>query len=134
MLKPLKEATSRLEGRGASGRFGAIHEIIPTFEAILKAYESLSEQYTSVDFNYADAPEDYLAINVRAGWKKLQKYYKKLDDSPAYYAATILHPYYKYYCDNSWRRQPGWLERADSQFQELWSEYKGEPARQSPPT
>jgi len=133
VLKPLKEATSRLEGRGTSGRFGIIHEIIPTFEAILKAYESLSEQYTSINFNEADALEDHLVINVRAGWKKLRKYYEKLDDSPAYYAATILHPYYKYYCDNSWKKQPGWLEKADAQFQELWSEYKGEPGKQSPP-
>ncbi len=64
MLKPLKEATSRLEGRGTSGRFGTIHEIIPTFEAILKAYESLSKQYASINFNEADVPEDYLVINV----------------------------------------------------------------------
>ncbi|PVH91064.1 hypothetical protein DM02DRAFT_476686, partial [Periconia macrospinosa] len=55
-----------LEGRGASGRFGAIHEIIPTFEAILKAYENLSKQYNFVNFNEADAPEDHLVINVRA--------------------------------------------------------------------
>ncbi|KAF2190347.1 hypothetical protein K469DRAFT_484498, partial [Zopfia rhizophila CBS 207.26] len=57
VLKPLKEATSRLKGRGASDRFSAIHKIIPTFKAILKAYKSLSKQYTSVNFNEADAPE-----------------------------------------------------------------------------
>ncbi|PVH90491.1 hypothetical protein DM02DRAFT_480048, partial [Periconia macrospinosa] len=51
VLQPLKEATLRLEGRGASGRFGAIHEVIPTFEAILQAYEHLSEQYSFVNFN-----------------------------------------------------------------------------------
>ncbi|KAF2179543.1 hypothetical protein K469DRAFT_460461, partial [Zopfia rhizophila CBS 207.26] len=56
-LKPLKEATLRLKGRGASGRFSVIHKVIPTFKAILKAYENLFEQYGSVDFNKADAPE-----------------------------------------------------------------------------
>ncbi|KAF2176476.1 hypothetical protein K469DRAFT_480920, partial [Zopfia rhizophila CBS 207.26] len=56
-LTPLKEATARLEGRGASGWFGVIHEIILTFEAILQAYEHLSEQFSSVDFNESDAPE-----------------------------------------------------------------------------
>ncbi|KAF2174368.1 hypothetical protein K469DRAFT_614750, partial [Zopfia rhizophila CBS 207.26] len=67
VLKPLKEATSRLKGRGASSQFGAIHEVIPTFKVILKAYENLSEQYGSVDFNEADAPEDHLVISVQAG-------------------------------------------------------------------
>ncbi|KAF2188162.1 hypothetical protein K469DRAFT_567365, partial [Zopfia rhizophila CBS 207.26] len=70
-LKPLKEATLRLKGRGASGRFGAIYKVILTFKAILKAYENLSEQYGSVDFNKADALEDHLVINVQAGWNKL---------------------------------------------------------------
>jgi hypothetical protein len=38
-LKPLKAATERLEGRGKSGGFGAIAEIIPIFEYILSYYE-----------------------------------------------------------------------------------------------
>ncbi|KAF2474531.1 uncharacterized protein BDR25DRAFT_214477, partial [Lindgomyces ingoldianus] len=48
-------------------------------------------------------PGDYLVINVWTGWEKLEKYYCKLGDSPTYYAATILHPYYKLYYDNLWR-------------------------------
>ncbi|KAF2196885.1 hypothetical protein GQ43DRAFT_382267, partial [Delitschia confertaspora ATCC 74209] len=50
-----------------------------------------------------DAPKVGLVINIRARWKKLGTCYKKLDDSSAYCAATILHSYYKFYCDNSWR-------------------------------
>ncbi|KAF2191842.1 hypothetical protein K469DRAFT_804856, partial [Zopfia rhizophila CBS 207.26] len=52
-LKPLKEATSRLKSREASSRFSAIYK------------------YGSVEFNKADALEDHLVINVRAGWNKL---------------------------------------------------------------
>ncbi|KAA8613238.1 hypothetical protein PtrV1_12146, partial [Pyrenophora tritici-repentis] len=93
MLEPLKEATKRLEARGKAGRFGAIYEVIPVFEAVL-----------------AVAPEDHLPINLRAAWAKLNAYYTKLDESPAYFAATCLHPYYKNYCENSWRDKPSWLE------------------------
>ncbi|KAG9379573.1 Dimer-Tnp-hAT domain containing protein [Pyrenophora tritici-repentis] len=39
--------------------------------------------------------EDHLAINLRAALVKAREYYNKLDLSPAYYAATILHPRYK---------------------------------------
>jgi hypothetical protein len=101
VLKPLKSARKRLEGRGKSGRFGAIAEIIPVFEYILSYYEQRVKAYEAVDYNAHDeAPKEHLAINLRAAWAKISEYYAKLDDSPAYYAATILHPYYKTYCDS----------------------------------
>jgi hypothetical protein len=40
VLKPLKAATKRLEGRGASGAYGAVAEVILVFEYILKEYEN----------------------------------------------------------------------------------------------
>jgi hypothetical protein len=54
---------------------------------------------------------------------RLQEYYNKFDLSPAYYAATILHPRYKYYCDVAW--EPQWLELNNRNFQALWEQYKG---------
>jgi hypothetical protein len=67
VLKPLKAATKRLGGRRNSGRFGAIAEIIPVFEYILNYYEQRVKVYETVDYNAHDqAPEDHLAINLRA--------------------------------------------------------------------
>ncbi|KAI1522719.1 hypothetical protein PtrSN002B_012148, partial [Pyrenophora tritici-repentis] len=97
VLEPLKEATKRLEARGKAGRFGAIYEVIPVFEAVLAVYEQLLKNHESVDYNANSAPEDHLPINLRAAWAKLNAYYTKLDESPAYFAATCLHPYYKNY-------------------------------------
>jgi hypothetical protein len=48
---------------------------------------------------------------------RLHEYYNKFDLSPAYYAATILHPRYKYYCDVAW--EPQWLELNNRNFQAL---------------
>jgi hypothetical protein len=48
---------------------------------------------------YKEAPKDYLAINLRAAAVKARKYCNKFNLLLAYYAATILYPYYKYYCD-----------------------------------
>jgi hypothetical protein len=126
ILKPLKLATKRLEGRGKCGRFGAIAEVIPVFEYILAYYEQRIKTYESVDYNaHAEAPEDHIAINLRAAWAKASVYYSKLDDSPAYYTATLLHPYYKTYCEVAWADKPEWLEANNSAFRALWAQYKG---------
>jgi hypothetical protein len=123
-LKPLKSAAERLEGRG-SGKYGAIYEVIPVFEYLLSSLEAIAALYEHVNFNaYSEAPEDHLLINVKAAWHKANEYYNKLDDSPVYYAATRLYPYYKDYCSNSWRDKAGWIARADVGFQQLWAEYK----------
>ncbi|KAI1562062.1 hypothetical protein PtrEW13061_012153, partial [Pyrenophora tritici-repentis] len=50
-----------------------------------------------------EAPEDHISINFRAAWEKLNDYYSKLDDSPAYFAACALHPYYRRYCEKAWQ-------------------------------
>ncbi|KAI1514567.1 hypothetical protein Ptr86124_005890, partial [Pyrenophora tritici-repentis] len=97
VLEPLKEATKRLEARGKAGRFGAIYEVIPVFEAVLAVYEQLLKNHESVDYNANSAPEDHLPINLRAAWAKLNAYYTELDESPAHFAATCLHLYYKNY-------------------------------------
>jgi hypothetical protein len=128
VLKPLKTATKRLEGRGKSSSFGAIAEIIPIFEYLLTYYEQRAASYANVDYNaHPESPEDHLAINLRAAWTKANEYYSKLDDSPAYYAATILHPFYKHYCDKAWAEKPSWLEASNLSFRALWAQYNTMP-------
>jgi hypothetical protein len=143
VLRPLKLATKRLEGRGKGvkgadddvdsppkcGRYGAIAEIIPVFEYILTYYEQRVKAYEAVDYNaHEEAPEDHLPINLRAAWAKASQYYSKLDHSPAYYAATMLHPYYKNYCETVWANRPDWIASNNVAFQALWGEYKGSAA------
>jgi hypothetical protein len=72
ILKLLKFATKRLEGRGKSGQYGAIYELILVFEYIMRYYEQRVALYADVDYNvHADAPEDYLVINLRAARLRL---------------------------------------------------------------
>jgi hypothetical protein len=124
ILQPLKSATKRLEGRGKSGCFGAIYEVIPVFEYLLHEFEQRYKPYELVDYEATGAPEDHFAINLRAAWAKLNDYYQKLDESPVYYTACCLHPYYRQYCDRAWRDKPGWLAKANESFQSLWSTYR----------
>ena len=120
VLKPLKIATERLEGCGKGGHFDAIYEVIPVFEQLLSDYEIRIKQFEDIDWHATGALEDHLAINLRAAWLKANSYYHKLDESPAYYAACVLHPYYKRYCQNSWSDKPEWLAANNTAFQKLW--------------
>jgi hypothetical protein len=107
VLKPLKTATERIEGRGKSGGCRSIAEVILVFEYLLSYYEQRVNLYAAVDYNaHPEAPEDHLATNLRAAWAKANDYYSKLDDLPAYYAATILYLYYKHYLNKVWSDKP----------------------------
>ncbi|KAG9379892.1 Dimer-Tnp-hAT domain containing protein [Pyrenophora tritici-repentis] len=116
VLRPLKQATKRLEGRGKSGAFGAIAEVILVFEYLLGVYEDRLQSYEDVIYDeHTESPEDHLAINLRAALVKAREYYNKLDLSPAYYAAIILHPRYKATLTQ---------QSSNRKFQHLWAEYK----------
>ncbi|KAG9383672.1 Dimer-Tnp-hAT domain containing protein [Pyrenophora tritici-repentis] len=99
--------------------FGAIAEVIPVFEYLLGVYEDRLQSYEDVIHDeHTESPEDHLAINLRAALVKAREYYNKLDLSPAYYAATILHPRYKATLTQ---------QSSNRKFQHLWAEYKSLP-------
>jgi hypothetical protein len=79
VLRPLRLATKRLEGRGKGvkgaddyvnsppecGRYGAIAEIIPVFDYILTYYEQRVQSYEAINYNaHEEAPKYHLAINL----------------------------------------------------------------------
>ena len=82
-LEPLKLATERLEGRGKSGTFGAIYEVISIFGYVLSALEARTRPYEQVDFSYTNAPQDHLHNNLRAARSKAYEYCDKLHRTPA---------------------------------------------------
>ena len=59
-----------------------------------------------------------------SGWTKLDKYYSKISDSPAYTAGAVLNPSNKRLeIENSWCRE--WIPSAKIMVQQFWeSEYK----------
>jgi hypothetical protein len=54
VLKLLRLAPKRLEGRSDSGRFGAIAEIIPVFEHLFSYYEQRVKACEAVNYNAPD--------------------------------------------------------------------------------
>jgi len=71
---------------------------------LLKVLEEAKDRVAEATTdNYPDqeAVEDHYVININRGWAKLNEYFSKLDDFPAYYAAVVLHSRLKRYCANS---------------------------------
>ncbi|RYN17080.1 hypothetical protein AA0121_g12250 [Alternaria tenuissima] len=137
LLKPFKEATMLLQGRGASSSHSAIWEVLITFEWLLAQLKSQKERLQSIDYEDPNAPEDHLKTNVNNAHAKLSEYYDKLRDSPIYFAATILHPTYKYTLEDLWKVPDDhnediegphpfkdWLEQGYQSFSRLWRSHK----------
>ncbi|CAE7034396.1 hypothetical protein PTTW11_05423 [Pyrenophora teres f. teres] len=133
LLKPFAEATRLLEGRGRHGRYGAIWEVLVTFEWLLDQLEALKDRLKDVNYKDLDAPKDYLIINVNLAHYKLAKYYAKFDNAPIYYTTTILHPHYKHHLSALWKvpdtyvtardgvhYRDGWLDNNHRAFLRMW--------------
>ncbi|KAL6402752.1 hypothetical protein AUP68_14088 [Ilyonectria robusta] len=118
ILKPLKIATKRLEGRPQEGKFGAIWEVLLTMEWLLKHLEEAKVQHERDE-------EPYLRIGCNLGWMKLDQYYTLTEDSPAYLAALVLHPAFRWSTvESQWADHPDWLVGGKAAVQELWEEYR----------
>ena len=65
ILSPLKEATSLVEGRGKASKYGAIQEVIPMFNWLLRVFKEKKDYVTKAiikDYPNQEAIEDYFKI------------------------------------------------------------------------
>jgi hypothetical protein len=162
ILEPVKEAVKMLQGH-AGGHFGAIWQVLPAYEKVLRHFEQLVVQYPvgesleslevqehsptafNVEFDdvakvVADLPEHFttaehhLSTNIRLGWQKLNEYYTRLDDNSIYVAAVVLHPRMKWsYLEKRWQERPNWLVAAKTSFNQLWLDYQYNKAARATP-
>ncbi|KAM4054435.1 restless-like transposase [Hirsutella rhossiliensis] len=73
---------------------------------VASTYEFLMdrlEEWKAVAEKFPD-PE-HLKANINLGWDKLNDYYTKLDETPAYYASAILNPEAKGMVRNLWEEE-----------------------------
>jgi hypothetical protein len=150
ILKPVKDATLRLQGHSVN----AIWQVLPSYEKLLRHFETLVEQYPvkeqlqqldirqpspptftqglyDVERTISTSPDDYitaehhLSTNIKLAWQKLDEYYEKLDNNPVYVAAVVLHPNMKWqYLEKRWQERPTWLLKAKNAFNELTLGYQ----------
>ena len=95
-----------------------------------KTWDSVCE-FRRLDEENPRHPEyAFLAAAANSAWLKCEQYYKRADDSAAYYAAEVLQPSRKWtWLHQEWaediEKEP-WLAVAKNAVQQLWEEeYKG---------
>ena len=126
VLHPFHVALMELEGDGklrdrqdgVSRRFGLMPDLLLAFEYLLSELEAAK----STADRYPDG--HFFAANVNLGWEKLNEYYSRLSESPAYYAALALHPAHRFATfEQCWSdTHPEWVDNARETVRKLWDE------------
>ena len=89
--------------------------VLPAMDFILGRFEKIKEDYNS---------DEILGPMANSGWRKMDKYYNRTDESPAYIAALVLNPEFKWdYIQSQWRSD--WIPKAKKTMTDYWQkEYK----------
>jgi hypothetical protein len=119
------DAQRRVRKGGRIEAYGNMWDVASTYEFLMDRLE----EWKATAENYPD-PEHF-KININLGWDKLNEYYTKLEETPAYYASAILNPASRWgYFENTWtdQAQLPWLQEAKRMVRTLWDEeYKSLP-------
>jgi hypothetical protein len=119
ILAPFKEVTKELEGQPYHGNRGSIWEVLPSMEYLLEHLEAMKERY---EYH----PDIHFRTNINLGWSKIDEYYNRTKESPAYVASLVLHPQYKWqWIEAEWKEFSCWIIEAKEMVAGLWKDYKG---------
>jgi len=73
----------------------SLDRVLPSIDFILAYFEKAKGTYTD---------DKKMKTMVNAGWQKMNKYYNKTDQSPAYATALLLNPSRKWqYINRFWK-------------------------------
>jgi len=96
ILQPFQDVTKRLEGRGKKskkngklGQHGMLWEALPAIESLIKHLDEMKKV-----FKQSTHPN--LAHSINLAWSKLDDYYLKMDETPAYALALLVHPRFRW--------------------------------------
>ena len=92
---------------------------------ILELFEAKKEEFKD---------DPIIGPCINSGWSKLDKYYELTSDSPAYTAALVLNPAFKWeYIEKTWPKD--WIPQTRESVAWLWkSKYRPAISIQGPDT
>ena len=118
-LDRLLQTTLALESHNST-----LDKVLPAMDFVLEQFEVFKEKHKY---------HPMLGPMFDSGWAKMDKYYTLTDESPAYLAAIILNPNFKWqYIQSNWKLD--WLPRARTMMEEFWQSYKLQTSSISTPT
>jgi hypothetical protein len=115
----------RVRKGGIEAQYGIIWQVAIAYEFLLSTLEKAKTEATH------RVEPSYYSSCVNSAWAKLNKYYTKLDETPIYYAATVLHPGIQWsFLTKAYGEKEEWLIAARQLIQKLWEEeYRDLPAQ-----
>ncbi|KAI8397463.1 hypothetical protein FOFC_20735 [Fusarium oxysporum] len=109
------DGQQRKRKEGYIGAYGCPWDTLLGYEYLL----GKMEVYKAAAHRYPD-PEHF-KVNINLCWKKLDKYYSRLDETPVYYAAIALHPAYRWgYFEDVWADRLDWIQTANQVKRTKW--------------
>lgn len=112
--------------KGFIEAYGSMWDYAVAFECLLERLEMWR------DIADLFAHPVHFANNINRAREKLDEYYRKLSDSPAYYAAVALHPAYRWqFFNETWEEKPQWIHDAKASVQKVWDDEYDQTNRES---
>lgn len=129
-LESFYEATLMVEGRKST-----LADHFQVFDWLMNKIDDIRNNLAA-EARHRRGPEaqayKYLSDCAYASWLKCEKYFKLVDETPAYYAAIILNPTCKLqWFQEAWGEhdKKEWIKVVDKMVKDLWEEYKGKKCR-----
>ncbi|EJP61509.1 transposase-like protein [Beauveria bassiana ARSEF 2860] len=120
------DGKQRIRKGGKEAAYGLMQDICPAYELSIGHLEE-----AKLDADRTPEPAHF-RTNINLAWAKLNKYYSTIDQSPAYYAATVLHPAIRWdFLRRAYRERPEWIEKAQQLLSDIWQEYKIKRAKEA---
>lgn len=99
LLTDFYEHAKQVEGNAVTGAFGASWEVLLVIAALEEHLRKWQARLKT------ESSHQDLADGVDAGYSKLGRYLNNIFHTPAYAAASVLHPRYKYaFFERKWAR------------------------------
>lgn len=124
VLSPFKKLTKQIECRENS-----LQNVIPYYDKILSHLYDCCQDFKRKS-KVGNQKEIYQWLNLcaEAAWDKANDLYKKVDESPAYYAARVVDPCCKFeWFEQRWgsdRDKCKWLEGMKKVVNDHWQTYQ----------
>ena len=127
VLSPFKKLTKQIECREKS-----LQDFVPYCDKILSHLYNCCQRFKrqAKANNQSDYAEvfQWLYVCAESAWDKANEYYKKVDDSPAYYTARVVDPRFKFeWFEQRWgpdRDKRKWLQGLKEVVNDYWQKYR----------
>ena len=103
-LDTLLQITLALEAHHST-----LDTVLPIMDFVLEQFENFKERHRN---------HPILAPIFNSGWNKMEKYYRLTNDTPAYVAAIVLNPNFKWqYIQANWNEV--WIQNAKPMMEDF---------------